>query len=155
MLSYHIVSDPIIAYHVISCCFISYQIISCHIISYRYQASWQWHIRKGIFWVVSMSSVLVKSTAAALTILTYKRRNWSWTVELSPPLFASPHVTTDPSARMAAKASLPPCTSWTFVSWCWTLELLPPHVEPPHVTTVPSAKIAAKAVCGRNLLHIF
>ena len=71
--------------------------------------------------------------------------SWSWTAELSPPLFASPQVTTDPSSRIAAKA---PYEAWirsTPLSWSRTSELSPPESASPQVTTDPSARIAAKA----------
>ena len=65
-------------------------------------------------------------------------------MELSPE-YDSPHVTTNPSSRIAANALDVACT-YTFLSWLWTAELSPPKRGLPHVTTEPSARIAANAV---------
>ena len=58
--------------------------------------------------------------------------------QLSPPLFARPQVTTDPSSRIAAKA---PPVAWiccTPLSCSWTAELSPPRYSSPQVTIVRS-----------------
>ena len=58
----------------------------------------------------------------------------SWTSELSPPSSASPQVTTDPSARIAAKA--PWKVAWiccTPMNWSPTAELSPPPFASPQV----------------------
>ena len=53
-----------------------------------------------------------------------------------------PQVTTDPSARIAAKADSVAWACWTpFRSWTW--ELSPPKTGAPQVTTDPSDRIAA------------
>ena len=72
-------------------------------------------------------------------------RRWCWTAELSPPKDGLPHVTTEPSSRIAANAPLVAWTCCTFLSCSWTAELSPPNAEKPHVTTEPSARIAANA----------
>ena len=67
------------------------------------------------------------------------------TSELSLPYSSLPHVTTDPSARIAAKA---PSIAWsccTFLNWSWIAELSPPEHGLPHATADPSSKIAANA----------
>ena len=56
-----------------------------------------------------------------------------------------PHVTTLPSAKIAAKALWVECISRTFLSWLWTAVLSPPMSGWPHVTMLPLAKVAAKA----------
>ena len=64
------------------------------------------------------------------------------TSELSPPSCGLPHVTTDPSDRIAANAECPPWICRTLLSWCWTRELSPPLSGRPQVTTEPSSRIA-------------
>ena len=56
-----------------------------------------------------------------------------------------PHVTTDPSPKIAAKAVLEARICCTFFSWSWTELLSPPWFSSPHVTKDPSAMIGAKA----------
>ena len=74
-------------------------------------------------------------------------RSWSWTAELLPPQSWLPHVATDPSARIAAKAPAVDWTCCTFWSWSWTAKVLPPQSLSPHVITDLSAKMAANACC--------
>ena len=57
----------------------------------------------------------------------------------------TPHVTTDPSSKIAAKAWSVAWICYTPLSWSRTAELSPPQIGTPHVTTDPSSKIAAKA----------
>ena len=57
----------------------------------------------------------------------------------------APQVTTDPSAKMAAKAFEVACTSCTPLNGLWTSELSPPACAVPQVTTDPSARMAANA----------
>ena len=68
------------------------------------------------------------------------------TAELSPPQSGLPQVTTDLSARIAAKAAPAAWICCTPLSWSRTFELSPPQRELPQVTTDLSARIAAKAV---------
>ena len=64
---------------------------------------------------------------------------------ISPPRMRSPHVTTDRSSKIAAKAPPVPWISTTRFNWCWTLLLSPPACLSPQVTTDPSSLIAANA----------
>ena len=85
-----------------------------------------------------------KCTKCGLNLL-HTPMSWSWAAALSPPQLEAPQVTTDPSARIAAKA---PPVAWiccTPLSWSWTAELSPRLSGSPQVTTDPSARIAAKA----------
>ena len=65
---------------------------------------------------------------------------------MSPPQSASPQVTTDPSARIAAKAPREDWICCTPLSWSRTAELSLPQSASPQVTTDPSSRIAAKAL---------
>jgi hypothetical protein len=47
---------------------------------------------------------------------------------LSPPTVALPHVTSDPSAVLAAKARPVAFSCRTWRSWADTMELSPPHL---------------------------
>ena len=55
--------------------------------------------------------------------------SWSRTAELSPP----PRRTTEPSARIAAKALFAAWICCTPLSWSWSAELLTPYFAPPQV----------------------
>ena len=55
--------------------------------------------------------------------------SWSRTAELSPP----PRRTTEPSARIAAKALFVAWICCTPLSWSWSAELLTPYFAPPQV----------------------
>ena len=66
--------------------------------------------------------------------LPWWKLNWCWTLELSPPRSGYPQVTTDPSAKIAAKDQAMPQICWTFLSRCWTPELAPPEFGRPQVT---------------------
>ena len=68
-------------------------------------------------------------------------RSWRCTWVLSPP--QRPHVTTLPSARIAAKADPFPWICWTLHSSSLTSLLSPPPSGWPHVSTLPFERIAA------------
>ena len=67
------------------------------------------------------------ASAVACTCCTFL--SWCWTSELSPPQTGSPHVTTDPSARIAANAQNVAwtCCTGTLLSFSWTAELSAPQ----------------------------
>lgn len=71
--------------------------------------------------------------------------NWSFTLLLSPPDSASPHVTTVPSRRTAANACIDEEICWTAWSLSRTETLSPPLTMWPQVTTSPSSVSAANA----------
>ena len=62
----------------------------------------------------------------------YMTRNWSWTLELSPPWSGAPEVSTVPSAKIAAIAAYVSQTCWTFLSWPWIRKLSLPKCRLPH-----------------------
>ena len=76
----------------------------------------------------------------------YKFIIWSWTAEVSPPESGRPHVTMDPSAKIAENASAVAWICCTLLSWSWTAELSPPLVAVPHVTTDPSRRMNCRAI---------
>ena len=76
--------------------------------------------------------------------------SWSWTLELSPPYFEMPPVTTLLSARSAAKARRVAWICGTFLSIS-TFSLLPPQAD--HNTLVCQDRSERKT-CGVNLLNI-
>ena len=70
----------------------------------------------------------------------------SCTSLLSPPYSGWPHVTTDLSPRIAAKApNFVSQTLWTSLRWLWTRLLSPPHCGSLHVTTPPPQHHTANA----------
>ena len=76
-------------------------------------------------------------------------RHWS------PPCCAWPQVTTDPSARIAAKAD---CVAWiccTPLSWSWTAELSPPSLcmTPGNDWSIFQNCSKGPLKSGLNLLH--
>ena len=74
--------------------------------------------------------------------------SWSWTLELSPPKYGPPHVTTDPSSRIAANANVVLLICFTLLSWSLTLKSLEISHQP-HWTTEPSSRMAANEICFR------
>ena len=71
--------------------------------------------------------------------------SWSFTLLLSPPDSASPHVTTVPSRRTAANACIDEEICWTAWSLSRIEMLSPPLTMWPQVTTSPSSVSAANA----------
>ena len=62
----------------------------------------------------------------------------------------SPHVTTVPSLKIAAKAPSVDCTCWTFWRRSRTALLSPPHFALPQVTTLPSPGLQNLQLGPRN-----
>ena len=57
------------------------------------------------------------------SVHTYRFRSWSWPEKLSPPYSGPPHVTTEPSSRIAANAQAVAWICWTPLSWSQTAKL--------------------------------
>ena len=105
--------------------------------------------------VTNVLPFTIPSSTLTMVVTLIVPSSFSFTPRLSAPPLASPHVTTEPSSRNAAKAL--GFEKIAFTSICpssafETDELSPPLSTWPHVTTDPSARIAANALPFETIL---